>query len=356
LPVTINVIILPDCRRGNCRFRTDPVRMFRNEMTQRLVALLVGCGPGLALIAAALFLRAIPPLWLACSLAAVGLFCAVKYWLEEAWPFVWSVALFLAVTLTVIPWPGLWMLDRAERLAAGEPYCIQVADGADYRPASTWLDFSLARLRPKIEGGLAMQFHAVLAVGAGSNPAVYNWSHRDMAWRNQAYARASPVVSCQPRANYNEIPVFRDNSGVDADVRLLRFAGRSFAIPSLYQPGGHAASDPMLHVTLNLKTTALASCGDMRRCLLDWVEVYLNPVSVMSRLNDPADASTRLMDEGAGPAPIRTRIDCFGENCTQYFLYDGMLFRFHMKDADLGAWRQLQQRLIQMFDSWRANR
>ncbi len=325
-------------------------------MTQRLIILLVGCGLGLALTAAALLLTAVPPLWLSFSLAAAGLISGAIYCREAAWPFVWSAALFLAATLVIIPWPGLWMLDGAERLAAGEPYCIQVADGVDYRPASTWLDFSLSRLQPKIEGGRAMQFHAILAVGSGPNPAVYNWSHRAMAWRNQAHARASPVVSCQPRADYDEIPVFKDDSGRDADVRLLRFAGHSLAIPSLYQPGGHAASNPMLHVMVNLKTTALVSCGDMRRCLVDWVEVYLAPASVMSWLNKPADASTRLMDEGAGVAPIRTRVDCIGGNCTQFFLYDGMLFRFHMKDADLGEWRQLQQRLIRLFDSWRVNR
>ncbi len=330
--------------------------MFRNDMTQRLVALLVGCGLGLALTAAVLLLTAIPPLWLSCSLAATGLICVVKYHREAAWRFVWSVALFLAATLTVIPWPGLWMLDGAERLAAGEPYCIQVADGADYRPANTWLDFSLARLQPKIQGGLAMQFRAILAVGSGPNPAVYNWSHRAMAWRNQAHARASPVVSCRPRVDYAEIPVFMGNSGSDADVRLLRFAGRSFGIPSLYQPGGHAASNPMLHVVVDLKMKATVSCDAVRYCLGEWVVVYFNPVSVLSWLNKPMKAPTRLMDEGAGVAPIRTRVDCYGGNCTQYFLYDGMLFRFHMKDADLGEWRQLQQRLIRLFDSWRVDR
>jgi hypothetical protein len=152
------------------------------------------------------------------------------------------------------------------------------------------------------------------------------------------------------------LPYLAHGPARDPDTVLLRLAGRTFTIPASYQPRAHAADNPHLMLTVDVASTQPATCRGVRSCINHWMEIYLRPISVMSWLDGPATDATRIVDESAKPnAQIRTRIDCYpasyngGFNCTQHFLFDGVLFRFQMHEADLGNWRLVQGRLVALF-------
>src|SRR5919106_1039383 len=153
------------------------------NMIRRLLAVIAGSTVGV-LLAIGIFMTAgMIPFWLACILGGAGIAGMISRWRRPASGLVWSSALILYSMSGMSPWPAPWLVRDAERIAGDRPYCIQVAEGGDYRQADSWWDFSPAAMRVMTRSGLAMQFHAILAVGSGPEPAVYNWSYRSMGWR-----------------------------------------------------------------------------------------------------------------------------------------------------------------------------
>jgi hypothetical protein len=293
-------------------------------------------------------------------------------WRRPGYLSAWSLGLILLALSNIVPWPAPGLVRDAARIADGTPYCIQVAEGGDYRQATSWLDFSPSRMHAMIRSDRAMQFHAILAVGSGADPAIYNWSYRSMSWRKDPMSNATPVISCAARQSFaTELPYFLRTSTRGNDAAILpreqnatgesglvriRLGGRSFTIPISYQPMAHAAYNTYLRLIVDVPSVEPMTCADVRSCINHWVEIYLTPASVMSWLDGPETEATRLVDNRAGPnGPIRTRIDCYpasfndGLNCTQHFLFDGVLFRFRMREAELRDWRSAQDRLIELF-------
>jgi hypothetical protein len=326
-------------------------------MVQRLFAIIAGSTVGILLAVGIFMIVGLIPFWLACILGGIGLAGMINRWRRPGSALVWSSALVLYSMSGISPWPAPWLVRDAEHIAGNRPYCIQVAEGGDYRQADSWWDFSPAAMRVKIQSDLAMQFHAILAVGSGSEPAVYNWSYRPMSWRKKTRSYATPVVSCMPKPSFGaDLPYVAFGPDQDPDVVHLRLVGRSFTIPATYQPRAHATDSPYLRLIVDMPSLTPKVCRDVRACINHWIMIYLDPGSVMSWLDGPTTEATRLLDERAGPGrPVRTRIDCFpssyngGLNCIQHFLFDGALFSFHMREADLGNWRQIQDRLIALF-------
>jgi hypothetical protein len=335
-------------------------------MIRRLFATIAGCALGVLLTAGHFLIAGPVPLQFASVLGTVGLVGLIVRWRRPGCVSALSLALILLALSNIVPWPAPALVRDAARIAGGMPYCIQVAEGGDYRQASSWLDFSPSNMHAMIRSDRAMQFHAILAVGSGEEPTIYNWSYRSMRWRKDPLANATPVISCAARQAFaTDLPYLPRTSTRDQDVAALpqepgvmhmRLAGRSFTIPASYQPMAHAAYNAYLRLIVDVPSVQPMACADVRSCINHWVEIYLTPASVMSWLDGPATEKTRLVDDGAGPnGPVRTRIDCYppsfndGLNCTQHFLFDGVLFRFQMREADLSDWRSAQDRLIVLF-------
>jgi hypothetical protein len=332
-------------------------------MISRLLAIIAGCAVGMLLTGGTFLIAGMIPPWLAGILGAAGLTGMIVCWRRIGSVFVWSCALAVFALSAALPWPASSLVRDAERIAGGAPYCIQVAKGGDYRQAGSWLDFSPAVMSAMVKRGHAMQFHAVLAVGSGPEPTLYNWSYRSMSWRSGTRSHALPVVSCVPRHSFAaELPYLVEGP-TDPDTVFLRLTGRSFTIPASYQPRAHAADNPYLMLTVDVADARPAACDGPRACVNHWLQIYLRPVSVMSWLDGPVTESARVVDDSATPNErIRTRIDCYpasyngGFNCTQHFLFDGVLFRFQMREADLDDWRVIQSRLVALFRDLQAPR
>jgi hypothetical protein len=325
---------------------------------QRLFGIIAGCAIAILCLAIGKWLiSGIIPFWLAWIAGIGGLVVVASNWRLLGAGFAWSMALALLALIVPIPWPGPWLLHDAERIADGGPYCIQVADDADYRQAGSWLDFSPVRMRPQFEGGRAMQFHAILAVGSGPNPKIYNWSYWSMSWRDATVSRAPAVVSCTPKRSFAAgLPYLFAVPPEQGNTVRLRLAGRSFSIPASYQPRAQAVDNPQLGIILDAPGFTPAGMNCDRGCANRWAIFYFRPAGVMSWLNGPSTDETRIVDESTGPdGPIKTRIDCSpaGDkvwlNCRHYCLHDGVMFYFNMSEVDLGEWRQVQNRLITLF-------
>jgi hypothetical protein len=324
-------------------------------MLRLLFAITVGCALGL-LLAGGTFLIAGPiRLGIALVLGIAGLIGLLVSRRRSLRVLVGSIAVVLLALSNVVPWPAPGLVRDAARTAGGSPYCIQVADGIDYRPAASQLDFSPSMMSPAIEGGRAMQFYAILAVGSGADPVIYNWSYRSGGWKKEPSLYPKPVVSCGPRLSFaTDLPLVAWASA--PETVQMRLAGRSFTIPLSYHPKAHAADSPTLRLTIDGASGTPVECADARSCLNHWMWIYLHPVAVMRWLDEPATETTRLIDQREEPAgPVRTRIDCNppvfndGFNCTQHFLFDGTLFVFRMREAEVGNWHSAQQGLIGLF-------
>jgi hypothetical protein len=314
----------------------------------------------LLLIAACLLIRLIP-FWFAAIMALAGIAGACMEWRRRGSKLAWSLLLTAFALAELLPWPAPAVVGGAERIAAGAPYCIQVAQDADYREARSWSDFAPANMQAT-QNGVALQFHAILAIGSGPRPEIYNWSYRSMSWRDATQSRAPPVISCRPQAGFaRALPLVALGSASAPDKIYLRLLGRAFSIPAAYEPWAHASSNPSLRLTIDAPGFARASCPGGLACRDRWLTIYLFPASVMRWLDGPATDETRLVEAHMTAAgEIRTRIDCHGPshnlglNCTQHFLFDGALFQFDMRETELSDWRAIQARFIALFQDLQA--
>lgn len=314
----------------------------------------------LLLIAAYLLMRVIP-FWLAAVMALAGIVGACVHWRRRAGKLVWSLLLTVFALAGLLAWPAPAVVRGAERIAAGAPYCIQVAHGADYREARSWSDFAPAVMQAT-QNGVALQFHAILAIGAGPQPDIYNWSYRSMAWRDASLSRAPPVVSCRPRGSFAKtLPFIALGPANESDTVNLRLLGREFWVPATYEPTASASNNPYLRLTIDMPAFSVTDCPAGQTCLDRWLTIYLFPASIMRWLDGPATEETRVVDDRiTAYGEVRTRIDCYGPshnlgvNCTQHFLFDGALFQFDMREVELADWRGSQARFIELFNDLQA--
>lgn len=140
------------------------------------------------------------------------------WWLSNARlrAFAWGLALSgLATTI----FPGNWavvrisaVVDAAEAVAGGKPYCIQVAaKRSDFIQARALIDFSPLTMRTKCQQGWCWQYHAILVVADDGAPRLINWSHRKIGFVDEVSTRFKPPVApaCQPQPHFaRELPRF----------------------------------------------------------------------------------------------------------------------------------------------------
>jgi hypothetical protein len=256
-----------------------------------------------------------------------------------------TLSAYLAVSL-MLP---LTIAEQARTLAGAAPYCIQAAtrDGA-YAPAETLMDLSALTLWATNTGGHSSQFHAVLVVG-DAQPQLFNWSYRRRSFMPLPAGRE--VVHCRPQPRFADaLPLLFASAG--ADTRYFHLVGRTFVIPSAFEPRGSVASSASLRfIAVAPDFTPLdPPCPDIRICLQHWIEVHLRPQSVMSWLTTQ---DAQVQENEADPnGPRITRIKCWpaafnaGHSCEHVFLRDGMVVRFKHPAEDLPQWRALQANLV----------
>ncbi|GEM_PF-6573837 len=94
--------------------------------------------------------------------------------------------------------------ERAEVIAAGKPYCIQVAAAGDgYAEAISLADLTPLTMRARCREGWCRQNHAILLIDNGADPpSLLNWSYRNRDFRSDPPSPVKPPVRCRPKLHF----------------------------------------------------------------------------------------------------------------------------------------------------------
>lgn len=253
---------------------------------------------------------------------------------------------------------------QALEIAAGDPYCVQVANdiqfvrGAErgYRPVQRSSD--IWGLRMVGYGGF---HHAVLVVGDSVTPRTFHWSYFKRSFVQGTFG-PFPIV-CQPSRDYFD---HLHSDPADSPVRFI-LDGRRLSIPRVYRPYAiwpgsflgytfHAAAPAFQPVGASCTDFF---CGDVWVSFTDSIGPYglaqaapaggipeLGKLDGLLHLPGAKLSYDRYVQVG-GDGNVVTSIDCMAD-CHQAFMHGGLTFSFRHKRADLSEWRAMQQRLIDL--------
>jgi hypothetical protein len=265
--------------------------------------------------------------------------------------------LVYAIILAYVTRDPRVVIERAEAIASGRPYCIQVADGgADYRPATSQADFTSLIMRAT--GSYpTFQFHAVMAVGEAGDFDYYNWSHRHQDWMalNTNGDFRSPVIRCQPRVDFaSGLPLVRFTRGGETGPVWL--GKRAFVVPQQYKPKlSLSTSANVIFVARAPDFEPIPECAQMRFCVFNMIEVHLRPEPVRAWLE--RNQRTRVQ-EGGFESGVATSVQCPDLQphpdslCAHSFLADGVLIRFSYPERQIPQWREMQEKLLALYRSF----
>lgn len=270
-----------------------------------------------------------------------------------------------------------FVIRSAREIAGDKPYCIQVADiQADYRAARTLLDLSGLMMRAKIFD----QHHAVLVVGDETHPSLFHWSYRRGRFvpgvLNATIPGHEPVLSCESRRNFiGTLPALW---ATPPDSTYVHFsAHETFRVPTSYQPRWGGGSSAFLAIAtaapdfapLTVPWVSLAQSERVRNvAFIAWTPAGLRdltgtaPASAIAGEFGLQEASTgtskRYVIPGQPNGVHATLIDCPAGSkarpamCRHRFVSQGREFDFVHRPEDLPNWRQMQERLVELFASF----
>lgn len=135
----------------------------------------------------------------------------------------------VVLTLGLLVWmfgSGRIVGARAEEHAAGRPYCLQVPDDRDFKPAG-----SLRELSALSMWGIRGSNHGVLVVGDVKNPEFLHWSYWSQDFEPDALG--PPAIFCTPVRHFVSSLGKARPPGPDMQFYL---ADRLFSIPRAYRP------------------------------------------------------------------------------------------------------------------------
>ena len=299
--------------------------------------------------------------------------------------FRWSLVALL-VGFTVL---STLVGRSAQELAGGRPYCIQVADGDNlHRPARTLLDLSGLTMQAWSQG--TEQQHAVLVLGEAGEQRLLNWSYRQGRFVDEAAMRDSPdrwpALFCEPRADFvRHLPLLTAEEDTDVQVRILE---QAFRIPAILRPRARGGYHPHLNIAVtapgflrydpSIGSVPRPRNLDLYRTVTIWLrpgrrwedrfevpeweeavargEIHDLTARGVSRKGSTATREQYLA--GAPDGSERTLIECqaasinFPLSCEHLYFRDGLLFTFRHAPADLPAWREMQRRLAEIFETF----
>ncbi|HEY7688643.1 MAG TPA: hypothetical protein VH835_08125 [Dongiaceae bacterium] len=309
---------------------------------------------------------------------------------------------FAVILLAGAVWPIL-VLQRAEAIAGGEPYCIQTPhsgglrrapSGGDYLAVQSALDLSPLSMRGRMGRGTHSssgytQRHGILIVGGGSRPKLYHWSYRNLDFvadpYNELHVKRLPALYCAPRADFAAaLPWLLPQAD---ELFRVRIAGKLFEIPPAYQPRINGGGSPYFFFATEApdfapldRSLGIGKRGDWLNDVV-WVDLAPSPDDLTSRakIGNGEQATRESVAYGLARREIRLgaaatpRIDYIardrtgrvlmlaqcdpdeasaGARCRQHFFHDGMLIRFFHAAADMRRWQVLQAALVARLESW----
>lgn len=246
----------------------------------------------------------------------------------------------------------------------------------------------------KRDGPLYMQHHAILVVGEASNPRLYHWSYRRRAFEpgvlNGQVEGSGPAVTCLPVRDFagQRLALVARSS----DSNYVRYSAQgTYRIPSVWQAKWSGGMNP----TLLLATTAPDFRPLSRRWSdlapeerdSNWVFVQWNPEWVLSLIRKAPSGNvveqstefglskTKTVTHGrdgkdyvgygylvyADGHGINTTVigcgmpsDAVPKSCQHRFTNNGRHFYFRHRPEDVADWRGMQQRIVELMDSFEA--
>ena len=287
----------------------------------------------------------------------------------------------MAILLALFAPNAASIAEHAAIIAGDQPYCLQVSSSAGYRQARTISDFSALSMWAPSSGGMYLEFHAVLAVGEGVFPQVYNWSYRK---RDFDKIKSMPIaLVCSPTRRFvGSLPAFV--ASPDSNPQRIRVAGFDFTIPASYHPRiFNQVSNPIL--TLRTSAPAFSTISEPLPAGDLGLSVYLKPGQVSGWLN--RQGNTIVEDRGESIFGLRQRalvsflksgqrserlelydrsedgevttaIWCSAEGalrvakCPVIYLQGDLLYHFHIPGNELGTWRETEIRAARLIASF----
>ena len=290
-----------------------------------------------------------------------------------------TVIIFIACIYAVIPFLSVVIysylninrvIKSAESLAQDTPYCIQVGDdsGIDYREAVSSYDFFGATMRAKVEQGMYLQHHAILAIGEGNIPNVYYWSYNEHSFIPAT--RNDIPIYCNSRIHFAT-----DFSSKNSTTHTFRFLGMRFTIPKEYRAkilnyGGMNALvfsaklpdfEPSIETFSDIVSVEF-NAGDRIKMRLiqndnnysieEQADKYGLTLHIVHNKEYKTDYLTQQYYAKSSNATINTLIECTGSSCLHTFSRNGRLYTFNHPLQDISKWKTMQETLEKCTNSF----
>jgi len=305
----------------------------------------------------------------------------------------------------VMIWPFLnigIVVWRAESIAKGQPYCIQVASQTDmfaYEAPTTLSDFIGLKMRARKSNGggssdFFFQHHAILIVENQSKKQYFNWSYRQQNFVDEVIDRhlgRAPRIYCIPEQHFAlNLPFVFEEKGKKC---LVNVGNRSYVVPQAYRPrvGTYGKVTPMLYLTMltpslepytatqdgiiqyNYDVTVrqisdtylndlLKKSYDQRYWTIQTAgsEFNLNKMLLINNKSDDKLQDSMYYNQGKNGI-ITSFIHCANEKhpwergslpCEHHFVRDNLLYEFRYKKEHLDHWYTMEQKLVDLVKSF----
>jgi hypothetical protein len=251
--------------------------------------------------------------------------------------------------------------SSAINLAAGQPYCIQVAQKSDYKTMT-----KMYELAGFFMSGGGSKNHAVLVVGDPESPALYHWSYWQSTFQSGAYG--PPPIYCEPRADF--LATLKDFQHEPGDMVTFRMGGYRFAIPRAYEPKPlWPSADGKADIAVSARGPDFTPMPGNRFKEMPhgWFQISAGYDSKIESWRHKPGAGKRIEGLGQFEGLIKERVNsgelqfyatgadgrtvtlvrCVDQSnsaCIHLFHDGGFSYFFHHMPADLDDWKAMQAR------------
>lgn len=269
------------------------------------------------------------------------------------------------------------VIDSAEEVAANEPYCIQVNGGNDYKEALALSDFSGKNMRGAEHGN----YHAILVIGDVYKPKLLNWSYNKESFLSNVYG--NPGIFCSPQRHFAK--TLTDIPKVKPEKQEFVYSGMKFSIPSntnSFTNGvnhlGFSFNDVRGEITPDMH--ALISVDfESSNVMQAWIYRPSSPNHIVEADGEEYGLkrqNTWYFGDGkkkkktntpeyiqyyqeSNTQVVSTLIGCPNSSrgeCMHTFQRNGWTYTFRYKPIHVSDWRQLEQRVVKLTNSYIVSR
>ena len=265
------------------------------------------------------------------------------------------------------------VIDSAEEIAGNEPYCIQVNGGNDYKEALALSDLSGKNMQGAEHGN----YHAILVIGDVFKPKLLNWSYNKESFLSDVYG--NPAIFCVPQKHFAKTLTTKPKPKSEKEEFV--YSGKKFSIPlnaKSFTRGvnhlGFAFNDNRGEITPDMH--ALISVDfELSGVMQAWIYRPNSPSHVveadgeeygLKKQNtwyfgfDEKKKKTNAPEhiqyyQESSTQVVSTLIGCPNSSrgeCMHTFQRDGWTYTFKYKPVHVSEWKQLEERVVKLTNSY----